>query len=110
MQQKVLHFLCALENDRVSSGSDQHPLLYHPEFDFKNLLQVLRPQGRENHNFIDAAHELRRELATGCFYCGAVDFLIKRLIDQLDCGREAEATPNKAAHLASPHVCGPTDD
>jgi len=41
----------------------RNALLDHAQFDFENLRQVFGTQRLEDHDFIDAVHELRRELA-----------------------------------------------
>src|SRR5204863_922483 len=49
-QQEILHVWSAREHELVRSRGHQDALLYHPKFDFQNLLQVLRTQRLENHD------------------------------------------------------------
>src|SRR5256885_4338613 len=48
-----------------SDLSHQYPLLHHTEFDFENLLQVLRTQSLEHYDLVYAVHKLGRKFATG---------------------------------------------
>src|ERR1700733_8284718 len=77
VQQETLYLGGAVEHKLIGCGSHQDALLYHAEFDVEDLLKVLRPQRLEGHNFVDAVHELWRELATGSFDRSAIDFVIK---------------------------------
>src|SRR6266849_11003071 len=63
VQQKALYFRRAAEDELVYGRCHQNALLHHAQFDFQNLLQVLRAQSPEHDRFVDTVHELRAELA-----------------------------------------------
>src|SRR5882724_4765667 len=55
----------------------QHPLLYLPEFDLQHFVQFLTFQGMEDHDFVQAIHELWRELPPRRFHRGPLHFLVQ---------------------------------
>src|SRR5579884_1992139 len=71
---------------------------------------MFRPQRLEDHNFVDAVHELGGKLATRRFDRSTVDLFIKRFVYGVGLGRETESAPDKVAHLASPQVRGHNND
>ncbi len=77
-KQEILHFGRAIEDELVCARSHQHPLLDHAQFNFQDLLQVLRTQRLEHDDLVDAVHELGRELPPCRIYRRTIDFFIER--------------------------------
>ena len=103
-EQIIFDLRRAVENELVRPGSHQHPLLHHAELDFQNLFQVFRTQRFEDHNLIDAVHELGREFAPGRVNSSAVDLLVQRRIDLHRFRRESKTTIDQAAHFTGAKV------
>src|SRR6266568_5579407 len=110
VQQEILHLRRAREDKLVRCRSHQDPLLHHAEFDFQDLLQMLRPQGFEDHDLVDSVHELWGELTARGLSGGAINFVVQALIHNLRLRRETESTIDKVAHLACPQVRGHNND
>src|ERR1700690_99141 len=106
----ALHFFGTGEDKLIRGRCHQDALLDHAEFDIENLLQVFGAQSLEDHNLVDAVHELRSELAARGFGGSAIDFVVEALIDHLDLGRETESSLDQAGHLAGAQVGGHDDD
>ena len=110
LQQELLHSRRAIEDELVGAGGHEHALLYHAEFDFKNLRQMLIPQSLEYDSFIDAVHELGRELTPSRFHGRALNFVVEIVVD-FHCPRgEPKPAIHQIRHLAGAQVRGQNDD
>src|SRR5271156_2382204 len=91
LQQKLFHTVRAVEDKLIGPGGRQHALLHHSEFDLEDLRQMLIAQGFEYHSLVDAVHELRRELTPRCFNGGALNLVVKVVVDFYCLRRETKA-------------------
>ena len=110
LQQKAFRFRSAVEHELVCARRHQDALLHHPQLDLEDLLQVLRTQGLEHHDLVNAVHELRRELPARRFYRGAINLFVEGCIHLFWFLRKAQTTVGEGAHLPCPQVRGHDDD
>src|SRR5713101_2704456 len=88
VQQEILHLRRAREDKLVRRRSHQDALLHHAEFDFQDLLQMLRTQGLKDYDLVNSVHELGGELTARGLSGGAINFVVQALIHNLGLGGE----------------------
>src|SRR5439155_5943943 len=104
VQQEVFYLLRARKDELVGGGGHQDSLLHHAELDFQYLFQMLRTQGLEDHDLVNAVHELGGELTARGLGGGAVNFVIQAFIDHLGLRGKSKTTLDEGAHLACPQA------
>ena len=109
-QQEVLHLCRAIEYELMPARGHQHSLLHHPQFDFQNLLQMLRTQRLEHHHLVDAVHELRSKLAPRRVHCRAIDFIVEGVIHLHRSRRKSQSAIDQPIHLRRTQVRGHDND
>ena len=78
--------------------------MHHAELDFKDLLQVLGSECLEDHDLVDAVHELRGELAASGLDGRAADLVIQLGVEQSLNARKTDAALHQAIHLGGTQV------
>src|SRR5512146_46852 len=109
-QQEFFDSRRATEDELVISGSLQNSLLHHAQFDLENLRQVLRAQGLEDNDLVDAVHELRRELAARRLDRSAIDLFVELGVKGSRNGREPHGAVDKFIHFGGAQVGSHHDD
>ena len=94
----------------VLSDGDGDTLLHLREFQFKNVLKLVRTKRLEYYNLVQPVHELRQELSTSRLRRSPHDFVVQvRILD----GRlydESETTLGEPAHFWRSYVRCHKDD
>ena len=109
VQQETLHLVGAVEDELIGGRRHQDALLHAPEFDVKDLLQVVAPERAEDDHLVDAVQELRRELALRRLARHTVDLPVERLVVLRPACRESQAARHELVNLRRAQVGGHED-
>src|SRR5271165_4445509 len=108
--QELLYRSRAAEYELVIAGGLQNALLQHSQLDLEDLFQVFGAQGAEDHDLVDAVHELRRKLSPGGVHRGAIDLVVEPGVQVGLLVNESHGAVDEVAHLRCPKVGGHDDD
>ena len=104
IQQEALDPGGATEDKLAVAGRLQDALLHHPQLDFQDTLQVLGLEHLEDHDLVDAVHELRRKLALGGILGRAGNLFVEPVVDEGRLLGKAHGAVNQLVHLARTQV------
>jgi hypothetical protein len=102
-EQELPSFSRYSEQER-SRSRIQHALLHLPEFDLQYFIQFITLQWVKHDQLIEPVDELRRELASGCFYRGSFHLFIQSVDGLVDGLNESHPSGDQLGDLSAAKI------